>query len=312
MGEQHLIRIGTRASKLATWQAQWVAGQLRDAGNEVDVVFLKTEGDVSTKSLGEIGGQGVFTKSIQRALLEDRVDLAVHSLKDLPTERIAGLRLAASPPRERLGDALVCGAAGDIDDLPSGARVGTGSARRQAQLRHKRPDLQVADIRGNVDTRLAKLDAGDYDALILAEAGLHRLGLAERIVQVLPKTWMLPAIGQGALGLETRDDDETTREAVGVLNDAATMQAVLAERALLRTLQAGCLAPVGAWARFEQERLRLTAAVLSVDGTERLVADERLAEDVEATAETAERLGAAVAEQLLQQGAERLIKVARD
>ena len=285
------IRIGTRGSQLAQWQANWVAQQLRELGAEVEIRLLKTEGDVSTQSLGVIGGQGVFTKAIQRALLAGEVDLAVHSLKDLPTEPVEGLRLAASPPRERTGDALVSSRYAAFDELPDGAKVGTGSARRRAQLKHHRPSLEIADIRGNVDTRLAKLDDGQFDAIVLAEAGLHRLGLEGRITEVLSRDWMYPAIGQGALGLETRSDDAATLEVVGKLNDPETMAAVTAERTMLRTLQAGCLAPVGAWCRIEEDRLKLDGVVLDPAGTQRLHVA------VDAELQDAETLGASAAEQ---------------
>jgi hydroxymethylbilane synthase len=226
-------------------------------------------------------------------------------LKDLPTEPVPGLALAAVPPRGEVGDALVSQAYANLDDLPDGARVGTGSRRRQSQLLHLRPDLAVADIRGNVDTRLQKLDAGEYDAIILAEAGLTRLGLADRITQRLAPAQMLPAVGQGALGIETRTDDETTIAAISVLNDAATAAAVMAERTLLSTLLGGCLAPVGAWARIDGQALLLDAVVLSTDGRQRIAA--QLADEPIAAA----RIGQHVGEKLLAQGAGELIAAAR-
>jgi len=296
------IRIGTRASQLARWQANWVCEQLRKRNIDVEIVLLTTEGDVSTASLGEIGGQGVFTKSIQRALLANEVDLAVHSLKDLPTESIDGLALTATPPRERSGDVLVSNRFQSFSDLPSEARIGTGSARRSAQLKHHQPSLNVLDIRGNVDTRLQKLDDGQYDAVILAEAGLHRLELTERINEVLPKSWMLPAIGQGALGLETRSDDPQAQEAAKTLNDTDTLAAVTAERSMLRTLRAGCLAPVGAWCRLESETLVLDAVVLDPQGT------QRLATQIAGSPSDAEQMGENAAKQLLADGAEPLIR----
>ncbi len=296
------IRIGTRASQLAQWQANWVCGQLRQHGLEVEIVLLSTEGDVSTESLGMIGGQGVFTKSIQRALLADQVDLAVHSLKDLPTQSVEGLSLIATPPRERSGDVLVSNRFSAFDELPPKARVGTGSARRGAQLRHRRPDLQILDIRGNVGTRLQKLDDGEFDAVILAEAGLHRLELTERIRQVLPKVWMLPAIGQGALGLETRCDDTTSQKAALALNDMDTFAAITAERAMLRSLQAGCLAPVGAWCRLDSATLVLDAVVLDPLG------EQRIATRLSGPPCDAEEIGAQAADLLLTDGAEPLIR----
>jgi hydroxymethylbilane synthase len=299
------LRIGTRASQLALWQSDWVAGQLRAQGIAVEIVHITTQGDVTAGPLGQIGGQGLFTKEIQRALLDGRVDLAVHSLKDLPTEPVAGLTLGAVPPRAGAGDALVCKIADSIQNLPQGAKVGTGSARRKAQLLHARPDLVMAEIRGNLDTRLRKLDEGQYDALVLAEAGLGRLGWEHRITQIIPKTLMLPAVGQGALGLEIREDDETARAAVAPLDDPNTRSAVTAERAMLAALRGGCLAPVGAWGRCEKGRLRLDAVVLSPDGTQRLTALG------EAIIGDAEQLGRQVAEELLRQGAAKLIAGSR-
>jgi hydroxymethylbilane synthase len=299
------LRLGTRGSALARWQADWVTEQLQTIGVVVEQVLITTSGDVTSGPISEIGGQGLFTKEIQRALLDDRIDLAVHSLKDLPTEAVVGLGLAAVPPRADVGDALVSSRFASLDDLPAGARVGTGSRRRQSQLLHLRPDLVVADIRGNVDTRLKKLDAGEYDAIILAQAGLTRLGLTDRITQRLSPDQMLPAVGQGALGIETRADDEATITAIAVLDDAPTRAAVIAERSLLATLLGGCLAPVGAWARCDDGALVLDAVVLSTDGKQRIAT--RLTDDLNSAA----MLGQHAAEQLLAQGAAALIAEAR-
>jgi len=310
-----VIRLGTRASALARWQADWVAARLRETGQTVELIFITTSGDAQqVGSIGTIGGQGVFTKEIQRALLDGRVDLAVHSLKDLPTEPVDGLLLAAVPPREVVADVLISQSGKTFAELPAGARIGTGSARRQSQLRHARPELEYLDIRGNVDTRLNKLAAGDYDAIILAAAGLTRLGLAERITQELPREMILPAVGQGALGLETRADDTTTIAALSPLNDPPSHAAVLAERAMLATLRGGCLAPVGGWARFERVgTLTLSGTVLSLDGAARLLVHEDAEIDVtgEDWPAQAAALGEAVALQLIQSGAERLIAAAR-
>src|SRR5439155_7785507 len=204
------LRIGTRGSPLALWQANHVAEQLRPliSPRLVELVHVQTEGDRDqSASLAHIGGRGVFTKEIERALLDGRVDVAVHSLKDLPTQPVDGLVLAAIPPRGPAGDVLVAVGVASFDDLPRGARVATGSLRRRAQLLHRRPDLRLADIRGNVETRLRKLEEEDLDATILAEAGLKRLQLEQRITELLDPAWMLPAVGQGALGLECRTDD---------------------------------------------------------------------------------------------------------
>ena len=249
MSNPQIIRIGTR-------EAPWPAGKrtgsrrrLTSFGAAVELVLISTQGDVKSGPIGAIGTQGVFTKELQRALLDDEIDLAVHSLKDLPTDEVPGLSLAAVPPRERCGDVLVSNHFDSLEALPQQATIGTGSARRRAQLLYARGDLNVIDIRGNVDTRLKKLDDGDYDAIILAEAGLARLGFDDRIRCVLPKEVMLPAIGQGALGLECRNEDAATRNAVFQLNNEQSHAAVLAERALLATLRGGCLAPIGAWGR---------------------------------------------------------------
>lgn len=309
MVESPALRLGTRGSPLARWQADWVAAQLHALGWAVELVLITTQGDVRTGPLGSFGGVGVFTKEIQRALLAGEIDLAVHSLKDLPTERVPGLELAAVPPREAVGDVLVTATGGTLEQLPVGARVGTGSMRRRAQLLHTRPDLVVADIRGNVETRLARLDAGDYAAIVLAEAGLTRLGLTGRIQHVLPRQIMLPAIGQGALGLETRAEDERARTALRSLDDPATHAAVRAERAFLATLRGGCLAPVGAWGRIETNDsvplLQLDGVVLSPDGR------QRLAGQVSGAADDAEALGRSLAERLLAEGAAELIAAAR-
>lgn len=299
------IRIGTRGSKLARWQADWVAKELKEQEVDVEIVFVETRGDVKTGPIGSVGGEGLFTKEIQRALLDDRVDLAVHSLKDLPTEPHEGLRLAAVPKRAACGDALIANAEETIAQLPANATIGTGSARRRAQLLAYRPDLRVVDLRGNVDTRLQKLRAGEMDAIVLAEAGLHRLGLADQITEVLSKEIVLPAVGQGALGLEVRSEDQATSAAIDFFNDDASRQAVIAERSLLRALRGGCLAPVGAWGRIEAEQLVLDAVVLSADGA------HRVATTVNSSPEMAEELGILAAEQLIAQGASELLDAAR-
>jgi len=299
------LRLGTRASALARWQAEWVAAELGRRGVQVEMIHVSTQGDVSSRPLGAIGGQGVFTKELQRALLDGAIDLAVHSLKDLPTERVPGLQLAAVPERESTRDVLVSRLAGSLDALPERARIGTGSVRRRAQLLHARPDLQVSEIRGNVDTRLRKLDEGQYEAIVLAEAGLRRLGLGERITQILPYELMLPAAGQGALGIEARSDDAPSLQTLAQLDHPVTHAAVLAERALLTALHTGCLAPVGVWARVDGGQLQLDAVVLSHDGR------ERLSVSVAGPPEQAESLGQQAAADLLAQGAAQLIAASR-
>jgi hydroxymethylbilane synthase len=302
------LRIGTRASPLARWQADWVAARLAELAVDAELVLISTRGDRDqTDSIRAIaGGDGIFTKELQRALLNHEIDVAVHSLKDLPTQPVGGLVLAGVPVRGPSGDVLVTPDHRPLEQLARGAVIGTGSLRRRAQLLHVRPDLQMGEIRGNVDTRLRKLDSGQYGALVLAEAGLERLGLAGCISQVLPKHVMLPAVGQGALGLEARVDDERTAAALGQLNDPATQAAVLAERSMLATVGGGCLAPVGAWARVQGGRLHLDAVVLSPDGSRRLFATG--AADLLA----AEDLGRRLAEELLAQGAAELIDASRN
>jgi hydroxymethylbilane synthase len=300
------IRIGTRASPLARWQAQWVADQLAGLGHAVELVPITTHGDVDRRSpIGDIGTTGVFTKELQRALLDRRIDVAVHSLKDLPTESAPGLTLAAVPERESPHDALVSRDGRSLADLPGGARIGTGSTRRQAQLLFLRPDLEMIPIRGNVETRLAKLSAGECDALVLAEAGLKRLGLADRITERLAPPRFFPAVGQGALGLETRQDAPAL-SIIANLENPATRAAVLAERSLLRALQGGCLAPVAAFGDIvSSDELELVGIVLSSDGRKRLAERERGPWD-EATA-----IGEKLADGLLKQGAGSLIRDAR-
>lgn len=300
------IRIGTRGSKLALWQANWVAGQLRTHGHEVHLEIIATQGDISTQPLSLVGGQGLFTKEIQRELLAGRVDVAVHSLKDLPTQPIPSLCLAAVPPRETTADVLVSRSGQSFETLPAGSRIGTGSSRRAAQLRSWRGDVDVLDIRGNVDTRLAKLAAGDYDAIVLAAAGLTRLGLKDRITQVLPIERMLPAIGQGALGLECREEDTATRQALAEMNDPASMAEVTAERALLLALLAGCLAPVAARATVTGDSLTLVAKVLSLDGGQVISAS------TSGPASKAAAIGTQLASDMSAQGAAALISAARD
>lgn len=301
------VRLGTRSSALARWQADWVAGRLRQLGAEVILVPIVTTGDRRTEGpLGVIGGSGLFTKELQKALVDERIDLAVHSLKDLPTDEVPGLVLAAVPERGPVGDVLVSRHGGSWRDLPAGAVVGTGSLRRSSQLLGVRHDLLIRDVRGNVETRLRKLDAGEYDALVLAEAGLERLGLSGRVTERLPTDVMLPAPGQGALGLEIRGDDGPTRSAVERLDHAPTHASVLAERSLLAALQGGCLAPLGALGHVEGSSLHLFARVLHPGGATRVEAART------APAADAINLGRQLADVLIAQGAADLIQVARD
>ncbi len=309
-----LIRLGTRQSALALWQAEYVSNSLRSLGHEVQLVKITTSGDVSTTPLGESGGQGVFTKEIQRALLDNRCDLAVHSLKDLPTEVIPELTLAAVPPREDTADCLLSNGR-LLADLPLGSTIGTGSPRRKASLLNVRPDLVVKDIRGNVGTRIGKLNDGQYDAIVLAFAGLHRLGLQSRITQKFSLDEMLPAVGQAALGLETRSDDAITIEAVKQLDHLPTHAAVISERTLLRSLRAGCLAPLACNAVLLEGSIRILARVFSPDGKQKIELTHMIQHGLEMSGSinerelllVAERLGGEAAQLLAEQGATELI-----
>lgn len=288
---QRPVRIGTRGSPLALWQAQHVAEQLRGLGRTAELVILQTQGDrVQDVPLAQIGGDGLFTKAIQDALLDGRADVAVHSLKDLPTQPVAGLMLAAVPKRGPTGDVFVSAKNGRFDDLPHGAHVATGSQRRQAMLLHRRPDLQLHDLRGNIETRLKRLQENGWDGIILAEAGLIRLQLADRITEVLDATWMLPAVGQGAIGLECRSADGATLDVLSRLNDSDTYAAVTAERAFLLAMGGGCQVPIGVQSDIRDGKLTLRGVLLSADGRERreavVVGDVREADHVGATLAT--------------------------
>jgi hydroxymethylbilane synthase len=298
------LRVGTRGSRLALWQANYVAAQLRPVATDrvVELVEIQTAGDqVRDAPLAQIGGEGVFTKEIQRALLAGEVDVAVHSLKDLPTVPVQGLVLAAVPPRGPSGDVFVSLRHRSFDELPAGAVVATGSLRRRSQALHRRPDLRIVNIRGNVETRLRKLDVEELDGLILAQAGLERLGLGDGLTEQLDTAWMLPAVGQGALGLECRADDRATKELLERLNDPATSRAVRAERALLRALGGGCQVPLGVSTTVREKELALRAAVLQADGRRRVEAA------VTGLLEEAETVGQRLAEVLLARGAGELL-----
>ncbi|MBX7220920.1 MAG: hydroxymethylbilane synthase [Blastocatellia bacterium] len=298
--------IGSRGSALALWQANWAKAQLEAAhpGWSVAIEIIKTTGDkILDVPLAKIGSKGLFTKEIEDALLEGRIDLAVHSLKDLPTVLPTGLTLAAVSEREDVRDALIAAPAiTGFASLPEGARVGTSSLRRQAQLRALRPDLKLLDLRGNVDTRLRKLQEGEYDAIVLASAGVTRLGQAAAITERLSLEVMLPAVGQGALGIEIRVADERVAAAVSCLAHAPTWAACRAERTFLAGLGGGCQVPIAANAEIEHDRLRLTGLVAAADGT-KLLRNERTG-----TIAEAEQVGIALAEELLAAGAAELLK----
>jgi hydroxymethylbilane synthase len=301
------IRIGTRSSPLALWQAHHVADLLRASDTELDVqiVELQTAGDQNREApLAHIGGQGLFTKGIQQALLDSRVDVAVHSLKDLPTVPVEGLLLTAVPTRGPTGDVLISIRHRSFSELPRNAILATGSLRRRAQILHRRPDLRLVDIRGNVETRLQKLERDHLDGIILAEAGLVRLGLRDRITEILDPAWMLPAVGQGALGIECRADDKRSRELLTRIDHLATHHAVLAERAFLLGLGGGCQLPIGASGIVHGDSLSLRGVVLSPDGSGKTEGQDS------GPVSSAESIGESLALFLRQRGADRLLQQA--
>jgi len=265
------LRIGSRGSQLALWQANHISDLLRAQGHTVELEIIKTTGDkITDVALAKVGTKGMFTKEIEEALIENRVDLAVHSLKDLPTELGGDFEIAAITQREDPRDVFCAVNFASIDALPRAANVGTSSLRRQAQLMALRPDLQIHPLRGNVDTRLRKLEAGGYDAIILAAAGLNRLGKTQLIRQVIPVDVMTPAAGQGALAIEIRRGDEATRKQITFLDDPAARATTTCERALLNKLGGGCQVPIGAFAEVQGRRIRLHALVAHPDGTKGL------------------------------------------
>jgi hydroxymethylbilane synthase len=305
------LRIGTRGSALALWQANHVKDRLAELhGVEAELVRIQTSGDrFQSASLAQIGAEagtkGVFIKEIEDALLAGAIDLAVHSMKDVPTEIPSGLVFSAIPKREDPRDCLLSRNGFELEDLPVGARIGTSSLRRQAQLRHLRSDLEVVDIRGNVDTRIRKLDAGEFEAIVLAVAGINRLGLASKITQTFEADFMLPAVGQGALGIETRENDAEISALAAALDDRDTRACVTAERALLQELQGGCQVPVGASGRIlDGVVLRLEAAVFSADGIDHVRSDES------GSPPEARAIGIRLAQALLEKGADRILRLA--
>jgi hydroxymethylbilane synthase len=294
-----MLVIASRGSQLALWQAHWVEAQLQALGHEVRIQIIKTTGDkITDVPLAKVGTKGLFTKEIEEALLDGRADVAVHSLKDLPTELPEGLVVAAVPEREDPRDAVV---GKRLDELPQGAKVGTSSLRRAAQLRALRPDLHIESVRGNVDTRVRKLDEGQYDAILLASAGLRRLGWGDRIAEILDPARMCPAVGQGALAIETRASGAGF-DAVQPLDHGATHAAVAAERGVLGALGGGCQVPIGAYAVVTGNRVRVHAIVASPDGAE-IVRGES-----EGPVANADAIGRALALDLLERGARRILQ----
>ncbi len=297
------ITIGTRGSALALWQANWVKSELerRYPGIEVGLKIIKTKGDkILDVPLAQVGGKGLFVKEIEDALLEGRIDLAVHSMKDVPTELPEGLQVTLIPPREDPRDAFFSGKGEKLAELEAGAVVGTSSLRRKAQLLNAFPHLEIRDLRGNVDTRLKKLDRGEYDAIILAAAGVKRLGWGERITEILEPEISLPAIAQGALGIETRIADDFNNQRLAFFHDEKTALAVRAERALLKTLEGGCQVPIAAYATVSDDKLvTLTGLVAALDG--RRIIKEKM------SGTEPEILGENLARTLLERGAEQLL-----
>jgi hydroxymethylbilane synthase len=296
-----ILRIGTRGSMLAKWQAESIRKKLFAAtGVEAEIVIIKTSGDrMQQAPLTQIGGKGIFIKELEDALLEETIDVAVHSVKDVPTDIPSRLMFPAVCRRDDVRDCLV---GSTLANLRHGARVGTSSLRRQAQFRHLRPDLDLRDLRGNVDTRLRKVESGEYEAVVLAKAGLDRLGLSQRISEVLSPEVCLPAVGQGAIAVECRLKDTEAADLLAPLDDAESRTAILAERALLAALQGGCQVPLGAWARIERGELILDACVCSVDGS------QYVKQRTTAPPDQAPQLGEHMARLLIEAGAQSILE----
>ncbi len=300
-----ILRIGTRGSRLAITQSEWVKGRIESGHPDVSVelVRIKTKGDkVIDSPLSKIGGKGLFVKEIEEALLRKEVDLAVHSIKDVPAELPEGLYLPVFPEREDPRDAFISTGYKSVGELPDGASVGTGSLRRSSQLLHMRPDLDIVPLRGNVDTRIKRLESGNLHAIILAAAGLRRLGLSAKISQLLPAEEFLPAIGQGALGLELRQDNDRVYDILRSLNHEATEMTVRAERAFLKELEGGCQVPIAAHCRLEGEVVILHGMVAELDGS-RIIKDE-----LRGQKERPEETGISLARRLLSSGADEILK----
>lgn len=306
IGTRSALVLGTRGSKLALQQSMWVQARLRELAPDlrVSIQRIQTSGDkILDVPLAKIGGKGLFVKEIEEALLRGEIDLAVHSMKDVPTQLPVGLDILCMPPREDPRDALISRHNVSFDRLKPGARIGTSSLRRQAQLLHHRPDLTIEMLRGNLDTRLRKLREGHYDAIVLAAAGLRRLEWAQEVTEYLPTERSLPAIGQGALGIEGRLDDVFVRGLLAELEHPPTRTAVMAERALLHRLEGGCQVPIAAHARLKGEYLELEGLIASVDGRS-MVRDR-----VEGSADDPFALGVQLAERLLAQGGDKILDV---
>lgn len=302
---ENQIRIATRKSPLALWQAEHVASRLAKThpGLHIELVTFTTQGDkILDTPLAKIGGKGLFVKELERAMLDGDADIAVHSMKDVPVELPSGLHLPVILEREDPRDAFVSNNYASLEDLPKGARLGTSSLRRQCQLKERRPDLEIMDLRGNVNTRLAKLDAGDYDAIILAAAGLKRLEFSERIRLALPADVSLPAIGQGAIGIECRAEDVRVNTLIAPLNHADTQVCIAAERAMNRRLGGGCQVPIAGFAELDGDQLQLRGLVGRTDGS------KILRSAIFGLPREADSMGAALAEELLARGADEILE----
>lgn len=297
------LTIGTRGSKLALWQSNYIKALLEEiTGLPVELKVIKTTGDkILDVPLAKVGGKGLFTKEIEVELLAATVDLAVHSMKDVPTELPEGCRIAATPKRVDSRDAIVSGAGYDLNSLPHGARLGTSSLRRRSQVLALRPDLTIVDVRGNLDTRMRKAEEGEVDAVILASAGITRMGWADRITHYISPDQMVPAVGQGAIGVEIREDDAFMAEVCEQLNDAETYACVIAERVVMRQLEGGCQVPIGAYARIEGGTLVMDAIVGSLDG------ETILRHRLEGDPDTPAMLGKHMVDALLAMGAREIL-----
>jgi hydroxymethylbilane synthase len=303
LGKSGVLHLGSRGSRLALWQAEFVRFEVeRRTGGKVEIVKIKTTGDmILDVPLARVGGKGLFVKEIEEALIAGRIDIAVHSMKDVPTDLPLALEIVAITKREDPRDAFLSNKVKRFEDLPKGARVGTSSLRRQTQLLGLRPDLVVVDNRGNLDSRIRKMEEGKFDAIILAAAGLRRLGWEKRITQVLPEEVSLPAIGQGALGIEIRRDDRETREAVSFLNDRDTSFAVRAERGFLKRLEGGCQVPIAAYGRTKGDSVSLEGMVGRPDGS------QIIRGSAQGSVADPEAIGVSLAEQLLARGAKEIL-----
>ena len=298
------LRIGTRGSLLAKWQAESVRKQLfAIAGVEAEIIIIKTVGDKMQQApLSQIGGKGIFIKELEDALLDEAIDLAVHSVKDIPTEVPRGLSFPAVCRRDDIRDCLISPTGSTLETLRQGARVGTSSLRRRAQLLRLRPDLDIRELRGNVDTRLRKVGDGEYDAIVLAKAGLDRLGLSQRISETFAPEVFMPAVGQGAIAVETRLSDNETGDLLSKLDDPETRAAIITERALLAALQGGCQVPIGAWARIERGEMVLEACVTSVDG------QQQVKQRLTSALDQGQQLGEQMARLLMETGAQTILE----